>query len=385
MRELVQILCHRIIYPLIYFVGSIRPIQAQKVVMIEVRGNALGSSFSVLYQRIAEDPEKELKCCYLRWKFCSNVQYLRNSIVMLWQISNAKAVFISEACTVMSSFKKRNGTNIIQLWHGCGAFKRFGYSTSEAGWGSDEKTLDRYPLYGNLDIFTVSSPEVVWAYQEATHLGKERILPVGISRTDVFFQDYFIEAAKEKLYRLIPAAKGKKVLLYAPTFRGRIATAASGMLDYSLFCEWFQEEYVLLVHHHPFVKQVPEIPENCQRFAFDVTKIMTMEELLCVADICISDYSSLVFEYSLFQKPLVFFAYDLEEYNDFRGFYYPYEEMTPGPVCRTGLEVCDYIKHVEERFDKEQIKQFADKFMSACDGNATERILEIAFGQGGKK
>ena len=106
---------------------------------------------------------------------------------------------------------------------------------------------------------------------------------------------------------------------------------------------------------------------------------MSIEELLFVADICISDYSSLVFEYSLFEKPMIFFAFDLDNYYDWRGFYYDYKEFVPGPIYTTTEEMIDYIKHIDTKFDKQKVKQFRDKFMSACDGHATERIMKLVF------
>ena len=137
------------------------------------------------------------------------------------------------------------------------------------------------------------------------------------------------------------------------------------------------EEYVLVFKHHPFVKNRPVVPESLKDFAIDLTADMTIEELLMVSDVCISDYSSLVFEYSLFERPMLFFAYDLEEYYDWRGFYYDYAEMTPGPTCKTTEEMIDYIKNLDTRFDRQKVVDFKNKFMSACDGHATERILEL--------
>ena len=107
---------------------------------------------------------------------------------------------------------------------------------------------------------------------------------------------------------------------------------------------------------------------------------MSIEDLLFVSDICISDYSSLVFEYSLFEKPMIFFAYDLEDYFDWRGFYYKYDEFVPGPICRSGQEVLACIKVVKTDFDKGIVTQFKEKYMSACDGHATERIMKLVMG-----
>ena len=136
-------------------------------------------------------------------------------------------------------------------------------------------------------------------------------------------------------------------------------------------------EYILLLKHHPFVKKRPEIPEDCKDFAMDVTTDLDIDKLLCVSDICISDYSSLIFEYSLFERPMIFYAYDLEDYFDWRGFYYNYDDLTPGPVVTETEEIIDYIQNLDTRFDKEQVHAFREKFMSACDGCATDRIMEL--------
>ena len=107
--------------------------------------------------------------------------------------------------------------------------------------------------------------------------------------------------------------------------------------------------------------------------------VSMIEELLCVSDICISDYSSIVFEYSLFGRPMLFYAYDLEDYFDWRGFYYPYYDLAPGPVVRTNEEIIHYIQNIEHNFDRECVRKFREKFMAACDGHATERILQLVF------
>ena len=74
---------------------------------------------------------------------------------------------------------------------------------------------------------------------------------------------------------------------------------------------------------------------------------------------------------------MLFIAYDFEEYGEWRGFYYDYHELTPGPVVHTTQEIVDYVLHLKERFDRKQVADFKEKFMSACDGHATERLLEM--------
>ena len=206
----------------------------------------------------------------------------------------------------------------------------------------------------------------------------EIVKPIGVSRTDVFFDEAFLARAREEVYAAVPQARGKTVILYAPTFRGEIMDArAPDKLDLSALCKALGDRAVLLLKYHPHVKHRPAIPADCKAFAFDVTDTLSIEALLCAADVCVSDYSSLIFEYALFEKPMLFFAYDLEDYFDARGFYYDYDELTPGPVLRTSDEVLDALEHLDERFDKRRVQSFKEQFMSACDGHATERILRL--------
>jgi CDP-ribitol ribitolphosphotransferase len=139
------------------------------------------------------------------------------------------------------------------------------------------------------------------------------------------------------------------------------------------------KDYILLMNHHPFIKAKdrPKIPESCRGFAFDMTDHLSIEELLTAADICITDYSSLIFEYSLFERPMVFFAYDMEHYLDERGFYYPVSDMMPGPVCRTTQEVIHVLQEKGAEFDLARVRAFKYRFMSGCDGHATARLLKL--------
>ena len=105
-----------------------------------------------------------------------------------------------------------------------------------------------------------------------------------------------------------------------------------------------------------------------------------MNDLLFVTDVCITDYSSLVFEWSLFERPIAFFAYDLDDYLDERGFYYDFDTMTPGPVCNSTQELADWVRTLDEGFDPSEVVAFRERFMGACDGHATERILHEALG-----
>ena len=346
---------------------------------LEANLTQLSGSLRFLYETLQKREDMEIKVHYLQ-ESGNKLQFIKRALAFLKDLGDAQYLFLCEGSRVVSCIKPRKETVITQLWHGCGAFKKFGFSTAQDRFGGSFEEYLKYNYYANYDYVTVSSPEVIWAYQEAMHLPEEdtSVVASGVSCTDVLFLQEYQDAAKEKLSRICPQSIGKKVMLYAPTFRGSVGNAkAPEALDLSLLKETLGEEWVLLIKQHPVVKVRPQIPKEAVDFAFDVSDDFVIEELLCVSDVCISDYSSLVFEYSLFERPMLFFAFDFEEYGDWRGFYYDYDTMTPGPVVRTTEEIVDYVQHLEERFDKEEVVRFKERFMSACDGHATERILEL--------
>ena len=370
----------RTIYPAVYKKYSKAPLDEKSVLLIEPEYKQLSNNYFVLYERLKTDYDLKISIHLLCKNSVSRAEYIRRCIRLVREAATAKYIFLDNAFNEFGRIRFREGTVITNIWHACGAFKKFGFATADKIFGTNRKTLEKYPNYSCFDYFTVSSPEVIDIYAESTGLDKSCIVPWGVSRTDQLFDESFRKAAKEKLTETMPASVGKKVILYAPTFRGRIREATTATaFSVEEFYKTFSDAYVLITKHHPYVKERPAIPEEYQDFAADLTDRMDIQELLCVTDICITDYSSLIFEYSLFEKPMIFFAYDLDEYFDWRGFYYSYHDMTPGPVCKTNQEMIDYIRDIDNRFDKQTVIDFRNKFMSSCDGHATERILKNIF------
>ena len=444
------------LYPKRYLAAvSGKPVKKGRVVFLEVRGKGLSDNFRLIRTALERRNEKlssaqrksgkgepilagdssgsgmrgrvpySFTTICIREGMDNPAAVARNCLNAIPHLAEAEFIFVSESSYFLSSLPIRKETTVIQTWHACGAFKKFGYSAVGKGFGTTLKDLEEYPVHRNFSYVTVSSPEVVWAYAEAFHMEdrKECILPVGVSRTDMFFSRKFREKACGKvswvLRRMAPelflqgstqghssqrelyaklgdvysdqykgensAAEpeivpGRKIILYAPTFRGTVGHASSpDRLDIAMMKREVGDRYILLINHHPFVKEKdrPKIPESCRDFAFDMTDHLSVEELLTAADVCITDYSSLIFEYSLFERPMLFFTYDMQDYLDERGFYYPIREMMPGPVCSTTQELTEALKTPDAEFDLARVREFKYRFMSGCDGHATARVLGL--------
>ena len=362
-------------------------VDKKKAVFIAVRNEEFAKgripdNFRLIYERLEEAGDYRISTHTLKSGFAGHKEYAKRCKAMIRDIADAGLVFISDSSEVIACLPMNKETKVIQLWHACGAFKKFGMSTAELIFGEDKKTLLKYPYHGNYSLVTVSGPEVVWAYEEAMSLkGKNVVKPVGVSRTDVFYDEEYKEQARDRVLKACPAARGKKIILYAPTFRGRVAKARTPEeLDVRAFSDRFGSEYVLLIKRHPFTQKPYDIPSVASGFAFDVTESLAIEELLISADVCITDYSSIVFEYSLFLRPMLFLAHDLDEYYDWRGFYYDYKDFVPGPICMNNNELMNELDKLSHGFDSSKVREFRDKYMSACDGHATDRIMEYVKG-----
>ena len=395
------------------------PVRRNSVVFLEVRAKGLTDNFRLIKAALDRRNAEEGRVPYTMTTVCiregmeNQASVMKNCLAAIPHLAQAQFIFVNESSYFLSSLPIRPETTVIQTWHACGAFKKFGYSAVGKGFGTTKEDLDRYPVHRNFSYVTVSSPEVVWAYAEAFHMEDcvQKILPIGVSRTDMFFSRKYREKAAGKTAwvlrkmdpRLFPK-KGdvytdrvrndeetdpddalkvlpdRKIILYAPTFRGNVNHAMSpDRLDIPLMKRALKDRYILLVKHHPFVREKdrPEIPADCRDFAFDVTDRLSIEELLTAADVCITDYSSLVSEYSLFERPILFFTYDMQEYLDERGFYYPIRDMMPGPVCSTTQELTEVLKTPDAEFDLRRVREFKYRFMSGCDGHATARVLQL--------
>lgn len=343
----------------------------------------LNQSCQYIYRKLEEQGKYKVVLRELHRGEVGVSEYLANAEKFVREMGTAKAVFVHESNNLMGYLKIRKETKVIQLWHGCGVFKKIGLSTSDKKYFKSQEAYEEFPEYNNYSLVTIASPELSWVFEEFMGIGKEEgiIKPMGVSRTDEFFDEEYVKNCYRTLYEVIPAARNKKVILYAPTYRGvKSKRVSPDKLDIGKFYEALGDEYILIFKHHQTVEQLPKIPKQYEgTFAYDMTrgKGMSINDLLTVADICISDYSSVVFEYALFERPMLFYVYDLEEYIDERGLYYEFDEITPGPLCRTNEEMIDYIKNVDERFDRQEVADFKNKFMCCCDGHATERILEF--------
>lgn len=386
LKRAIKFMLFRVVYPLYYLMCAIRKVDERKVMFIELMSAELTPSFRVLHDELEKHYDYDIEILLLNQLRMRYAKKLFLNFYVIRAIAQAHYIFLDNTFPLISASPLRKETKVIQTWHGCGAFKKFGYSLVKGDTESSGWDYKMYPLHRHYDYVFVSGKKAIGPYADAFGMEQsmEKIMPLGVSRTDVFFDESFKAEATKKLHAKIPSAANKKVLLYAPTYRHNVTRASLPVtLDIRAMKEALGDEWILLIKRHNFLRAPFDIPSDCTNFAYDVTADFCIDELLCTADTCISDYSSLVFEYALFEKPILFFVPDIDEYYSARGFYYDFEEFACGPIAKTTQEVIDAVGVFPDEH-KQAVRAFKQDFMDGCDGASTKRILHTVFGSATK-
>ena len=348
-----------------------------KVTFASYRSDTLKDNLFYMNKEMEENyPEYNRNFIFKKFdsSVTGKISYIFHMIKACYYIATSKYFIIDDYYFPIYVLNIRNDVEVIQVWHSAGALKKFGLSTVGKPFGPSETYLKHVSVHGNYSKVYVSCAEVIPYYAEAFQMPEERIYPLGIPRTDYFFSKENRGILKEKFYQSFPELEQKKVLLYAPTFRGKSHYQNNFQLPFDLekMGEELQNDYVLFIHLHPYMRN--QFQAKSGKFVYVMNDSYSIQELLVLADILITDYSTVFFDYSLLEKPMIFYPYDLEEYKKERDFYYSYEELIPGPMVKDTESLIKEIK--KGKFDLNRIRKFKNRFFDIQDGKATERIMK---------
>lgn len=285
-------------------------------------------------------------------------------------LATSKYVFLNDNFMPMASLKFSPDAVITQLWHAEGAFKKFGLSAPL----TDDVREREKKCSERLNYVVCSSKNVAQIYAEAFGVNESKILPLGAPRIDSLLKERNISEIREKFDEKHPECKGKKLILYAPTFRDDPETDRKILdnIDMSAFRRELGDDYRLLIKLHPQINSGTKISGTV-----DVTNGHDINDLTLISDLLITDYSSVCMDFALLSKPCIFFAFDLEEYEKERSFYFDYEKYVPGTVAKDFSAVLEAIKN--PRNDEEKLHRFRDFNFDYIDCNNTERIFNTVI------
>jgi teichoic acid glycerol-phosphate primase len=298
-----------------------------------------------------------------------------NFVRSIYHLATSKVIFFDNYFGFLSVTKFKENVICVQLWHAAGAIKQFGLMDPSIKIRGKRAIKRFLSVYKSFQYVVVGSEKMVNIFCKSFNLNNHNMLRTGIPRTDFFYQKDKHQEIIGDLRIKYPFIKNKKVILYAPTFRDHELNAFQLALDIPLMEKELGQDYVLLLKLHPSITTSMSIDNS--NFVFNVSDFHNINYLLLITDLLITDYSSIPFEFSLLEKPMIFFTYDLEEYSKSRGFWEDFHSNVPGPIAKNTEEVIQLIK--ENRFDLDKIRNFATEWNKYSRGNSSKNLVKYIY------
>ncbi len=290
----------------------------------------------------------------------------------IYLIATSDIVLLDDYFTLFTNLKVAPQTRVIQLWHAGSGFKSVGFS--RFGKYGSPKLQNPHRQY---TYAIAGSRHLVPFYAEAFGIEESAVIPTGLPRIDTFLDDQHSGRSAEKVYRRYPALRDKRVVLFAPTFRGRGIRDAHydySQIDFAALADACGEDTVVLFRMHHFVHEPVPIPEQYRDRFFDFGDYPDSNELLHAVDLLITDYSSIIYEFSLLDRPMLFFAPDKLNYSATRGFHRDFDTTAPGRVCGTFQELVDAIRAGD--FETWKIAKFREENFDYVDTHSADRVID---------
>ncbi|WP_458454562.1 CDP-glycerol glycerophosphotransferase family protein [Methanobrevibacter sp.] len=292
------------------------------------------------------------------------------------KLAGSRYIFLNDNFFPFAFMNFKSENTVVQLWHAPGASKKFGGSVDF----ESREILSK--ISENTDYLITTSEKIKDHYSEAFQMPTSKIKALGLPRMDYYFEDHDLENLKADFCRRYNVSGDKKIILYAPTFRDEEKyNNVFNYLDLDKFNEVLGEEYVLALRLHPKIKNFYKDDISSKGHYVDVSDFESEQELMLISDILITDYSSIMIEYAILNRPIIFFTYDLDSYlaNE-RGFYYDFKTTVPGPIVSSSDELIDVIDGGS--FDKSRISDFVMTQFDEIDGKSSKRVVDFLLNNG---
>ena len=281
-------------------------------------------------------------------------------------------------------YAKRDSQVLLETWHGT-PLKKLVFDMDDVYSASPTYKRQVYSQSRFWDYLVSANPFSTDVFQSCFLYEKDKILESGYPRNDILYAPNKEEIAAQ-IKKNLGIPEDKKTILYAPTWRddefydkGQYKFKLK--LDLEYLRKEIGDEYVILLRTHYFIADAIDVT-GMEDFVFNVSEYNDIAELYLISDICITDYSSVFFDYANLRRPILFFTYDLEKYRDvLRGFYISIEDDVPGPLLFTNEEIADAVKNIDKVNEQyaQRYEEFYNRFCCFDDGHASQGVVERVF------
>ncbi|MFA3872489.1 CDP-glycerol glycerophosphotransferase family protein [Streptomyces sp. MMCC 100] len=349
----------------------LNPPRGNRILFASEMRTALGGNLVRVHDRMIErglDKKYSLRYSFRIPSTANKWSTLR----LIYLLATSDVVLMDDYFGLLAQLGISPKTKIIQLWHAGSGFKSVGYS--RFGRYGSPKLTNAHRKY---TYVITGSQHLVPVYAEAFGIEESAVVPTGLPRIDTFLDKEHSRKVVDDFFVDNPKLKGKKVVLFAPTFRGKSIGDAHydyNRIDFERLYEACGDKYVVLFRMHHFITEPVPIPEEYSDRLLDFASFPDTNDLLHVTDVLITDYSSIIYEYTLLDRPILFYAYDKDTYSVIRGFHRDYDSVAPGKICVTFDDLLKALQN--EDFDLSKVEEFRRENFDFVDTNSADRVID---------
>jgi CDP-glycerol glycerophosphotransferase (TagB/SpsB family) len=349
----------------VYALLKILPVQ-RKLVLI----SRLSTTPSIDFTRIAQharDNYPDLTVVTLNHKMDNRFLHVFAILQEMYHLATAQACVVESYVISVSILRHRKSLVIVQIWHSLGAIKAFGHATIGRAEGNSADLAAAMHMHENYTYVVSGAAATVPIFAKCFNVDESIVKPIGMPRVD-YLLDASIQAQnRQRVTQHYKLPAGKKVILYAPTFRKGTKIPYSQLIDAVDF-----SRYTLIIKPHPHDKTRIDASNAGQAI---VDRTFQAMELLPAVDYVITDYSGISFEAALLRKPLFFWLCDLERYGKRRSFALDVQAELPGFQSTSAVDVLQAIDH--NNYDAAAIAAYGKRFVAVQDGTCTARLFDL--------
>lgn len=325
-----------------------------RITFVSLTQDHLDSDFKLLYDALEKEEKYDIHTNLMIFKqtLTGKLCYFFNCLRQFIDCKKSALVILNDNNYVVSHCKPKT-CQVLQVWHACGAIKKFGNEIKR-----------EYPIR-NYDAILSNAQAWKEVYSRSFGISEDKVYVTGMPRCDLL-----LKSKKDALLEKYPQCQNKKIALYAPTFRGNIIHGFQ-VASFDIACvQKACPDWIIMYKFHPLLGNITIDDTN----AIQVNQ-EDLYELMQLSDCLISDYSSVILDYSLLKKPILAYLPDYENYMHTIGMNITLEEY-PGPICTNDEELIHAI-HTIDSYDYTKEEQFQKKYMQYNDGKNTQRCIQL--------
>lgn len=357
----------------IYFFIKLFPTKNQ-IVYTSMQSNNISLDFEMLKNEITKQ-DGSIKQIFLCKKMKSGLKKKSDYVVYvfgmigyvfkaMYYLATSKVCITESYCVPVSILKHKKSLKIIQIWHASGAVKKFGYQILDKEEGKSSDVAKFMCMHKNYNYVIAPSEVTRKIFSEAFNIEIEKIVKLGLPRLEYISSEKYDKSIQ--IFNSYPELKGKKIILYVPTFRKDKNIDLSEIFNY----QYDKTKYKIIIKLHPL--DDTQIPSE---YAFD--NKYTTYDLIKIADYIITDYSILSIEASILDKPIFLYLYDIENYDKNRGLNIDLSEELKS---FTSKKFSDIMRKIENNdYNINEIEKYKNKYIEVNPKNTTAKLADFVL------